>query len=146
MPITLPCTCGKTFRIKDELSGKRVKCPACGGVLAVPAAPSAQEPVLEPLDDEPEAAGGPAETGPRAPARKKKKGKKRARARDREEVDAEFDRWRERAYWNKRFLRGSAFVVLGLVVICGAAYLLVRHSQDVLPLHSVLLLLIGVAA
>lgn len=36
MPITLPCACGKSFRVKDELAGRKVRCPGCGGVLAVP--------------------------------------------------------------------------------------------------------------
>lgn len=36
MPIPLTCTCAATFRIKDELAGKRVKCPNCATVLTVP--------------------------------------------------------------------------------------------------------------
>jgi hypothetical protein len=134
--------------VNDGLAGKRVKCPGCGGVLAVPEAPAELEPVLEPLDDdEPDPAGGSAEPGPRAPAKKKKKkkGKKRAKAKSREEVDEEFDRWVHRSYWRKRIIRGSAFVGLGLIVIGGATYLLVLHPQDVQPWHSVLLLLVGIA-
>ena len=38
MPILVDCPCGKKFRARDELSGKRVKCPACGQVLPVPSA------------------------------------------------------------------------------------------------------------
>src|SRR5947208_1638617 len=31
MPISVTCTgCGKTLTIRDELMGKRIKCPACG--------------------------------------------------------------------------------------------------------------------
>jgi hypothetical protein len=61
MPISLACPkCQKRLRIKDELAGKRVRCPGCGSLLPVPApaepapappptvpvAPQAQEPVL----------------------------------------------------------------------------------------------------
>lgn len=34
------CSCGKRLRIAAELAGKRVKCPACKGVIAVPAMPA----------------------------------------------------------------------------------------------------------
>jgi hypothetical protein len=36
MPVTLTCECGKRLRIPDGKEGKRVKCPGCGQVLAVP--------------------------------------------------------------------------------------------------------------
>jgi hypothetical protein len=48
MPITFNCACGKTLRVKDELAGKRVKCPACDAVAAVPAAEPQFEVVEEP--------------------------------------------------------------------------------------------------
>ncbi len=35
MPILLECTCGKKLKVRDELAGKKVKCPACGGVVVV---------------------------------------------------------------------------------------------------------------
>jgi hypothetical protein len=38
MAITVTCQCGKKLGVKDELAGKRVKCPACGTILTVPAA------------------------------------------------------------------------------------------------------------
>jgi hypothetical protein len=45
MPITISCSCGKNLRVKDELAGKRIKCPACAGVIPVPAPPK-EEPEL----------------------------------------------------------------------------------------------------
>jgi WD40 repeat protein len=36
MSLVVKCQCGKTLQAKDELAGKRVKCPACGGILVVP--------------------------------------------------------------------------------------------------------------
>jgi phage FluMu protein Com len=30
------CPCGKKLLVKDEFAGKRIKCPACGVVLAIP--------------------------------------------------------------------------------------------------------------
>lgn len=35
--IQIACACGKTLSAKPELAGKRVKCPKCAAVLAVPA-------------------------------------------------------------------------------------------------------------
>ena len=64
----------------------------------------------------------------------------------REDVDREFDEWVQKNYWRKRVFRGSAFITLGLIIIGGATYLLVRHAEDVKPYQSILLLLIGVGA
>lgn len=37
MAIRFECDCGKSFSVKDERAGKRVKCSECGDVLTVPA-------------------------------------------------------------------------------------------------------------
>ena len=37
MPITVTCSCGKSLKVRDELIGKRVKCPACGNTFPVQA-------------------------------------------------------------------------------------------------------------
>jgi hypothetical protein len=37
MPITVTCSCGKSLKVRDELIGKRVKCPACGNAFPVQA-------------------------------------------------------------------------------------------------------------
>ncbi|MFP6675334.1 MAG: DUF805 domain-containing protein [Pirellulaceae bacterium] len=37
MTINASCSCGKTFRVKDELAGKKVKCSTCGQPFTVPA-------------------------------------------------------------------------------------------------------------
>jgi ribosomal protein S27E len=43
MPIAVQCPgCEKDLRIKDALAGKKIKCPACTGVLLVPAAAPAR--------------------------------------------------------------------------------------------------------
>jgi hypothetical protein len=38
MPIRVNCKCGKNYTVKDELRGKRLKCPACQTFLVVGAA------------------------------------------------------------------------------------------------------------
>ncbi len=53
MPISVPCQCGKTLNVRDELAGKAVKCPACQKVLQVPTSKN------------PAAAAQPAKTAPR---------------------------------------------------------------------------------
>jgi hypothetical protein len=37
MPINLTCECGKKLAVKEEMAGRKVKCPGCGAVLVVPA-------------------------------------------------------------------------------------------------------------
>jgi hypothetical protein len=41
MPIKVACQCGQQFAAKDELAGKRVKCPKCAAVLTIPQASAA---------------------------------------------------------------------------------------------------------
>jgi hypothetical protein len=41
MPIKITCpnpNCRKTLTARDEMAGRKVKCPACGGAIAIPAA------------------------------------------------------------------------------------------------------------
>ncbi|MEA2711234.1 MAG: hypothetical protein QOF78_3835 [Phycisphaerales bacterium] len=49
MPIIVTCECGRQLRARDELAGKRAKCPGCGMLLLV------QPPTVEalPVEDEP---------------------------------------------------------------------------------------------
>lgn len=39
MPLQIPCPCGKTLKVPDNLAGKKVKCPSCAEILDVPASP-----------------------------------------------------------------------------------------------------------
>ena len=39
MTISLTCTCGNAFPVASSLAGRRVKCPACQAVVAVPPRP-----------------------------------------------------------------------------------------------------------
>lgn len=56
--MTVTCACGRAFRAKPELSGKRVNCPVCGQIITVPAGqPAGIEPgppdvTTDPLWDE----------------------------------------------------------------------------------------------
>jgi RsiW-degrading membrane proteinase PrsW (M82 family) len=36
MSIVVSCSCGKEFRARDDLAGRRLRCPACGGALVIP--------------------------------------------------------------------------------------------------------------
>lgn len=36
MPLSFKCECGKALRVKDELAGKKVKCPSCNQVIVTP--------------------------------------------------------------------------------------------------------------
>ncbi|QEH32183.1 hypothetical protein OJF2_06520 [Aquisphaera giovannonii] len=44
MPISLVCsTCGRSYQLKDEYAGRKVRCPGCQEVQVVPAAPDGDE-------------------------------------------------------------------------------------------------------
>lgn len=47
MPIQVKCACGASFKVKDEMAGKKGKCPRCAGPIVVPAAAPAPELALE---------------------------------------------------------------------------------------------------
>jgi hypothetical protein len=51
MPIVVSCKCGKNLRVKDELAGKRVKCPECAQLTTVPAATLPAGPAKQPADE-----------------------------------------------------------------------------------------------
>lgn len=54
MPVTVTCACSKSFSLKDEFSGRLVKCPGCGGSVRVRAGSSssaAPAPALTPESD-----------------------------------------------------------------------------------------------
>jgi len=36
MPILVTCQCGKQYKFKDEVAGRRAKCLACGQVVQIP--------------------------------------------------------------------------------------------------------------
>ena len=37
MPITLTCSgCGRSFQLRDEMAGRKVRCPDCQSVQVVP--------------------------------------------------------------------------------------------------------------
>src|SRR5262245_37598904 len=36
MAISASCVCGKSYRLKDEMAGKRVRCAQCSAVFDVP--------------------------------------------------------------------------------------------------------------
>ena len=38
MAISVACACGKQLKVKDELAGKKIRCPACQAAVVVPAA------------------------------------------------------------------------------------------------------------
>src|SRR6516164_4066982 len=45
-PISMQCRCERAFRVKDELAGKKIRCPSCKQVLLVPT------PEPAPVDEE----------------------------------------------------------------------------------------------
>jgi len=53
MSILLSCRCGKKLRVKDDLAGKKVKCPGCAAIVPVPKAAPPDTAEEEPIEPEP---------------------------------------------------------------------------------------------
>lgn len=53
MSLLIECVCGKKLKVRDELAGKKVKCPGCGKTLVAPT-PAMEEPpeLLEMLEED----------------------------------------------------------------------------------------------
>lgn len=49
MPISFSCACGKELRARDELAGRKTKCPACSEILTIPK-PEPEAPADDPED------------------------------------------------------------------------------------------------
>jgi hypothetical protein len=43
MPILLQCDCGRAVRVKDELAGRKIRCPDCQEIMKVPVPKVAHE-------------------------------------------------------------------------------------------------------
>ncbi|MCI0704449.1 MAG: hypothetical protein L0241_25625 [Planctomycetia bacterium] len=159
MPITLTCACGKPLRVADQFAGRVVKCPVCGATQTAGQPVAQQAAVVPPakeqaeFDDfevveetsapatpkppqsaskarvkaiaEEEPAPAPPPDNPTKP--KKKKKKKKAEGED----DDWYERTRENEAWMKRVLRGSAFIIAGLVILIGVAIIYFFYWEDV---------------
>ncbi len=62
MPIQVECSCGRALRVRDDLAGKKIRCPGCQGVMTVPAASDDEEEAVTAAPPRPKAA--PAKTRP----------------------------------------------------------------------------------
>jgi hypothetical protein len=152
MPITLSCSCGKVFTLKDELAGRRIRCPACQGVMEVPAP---EEEMVEPVvTEEPDA--GEEELPAQKPKKKKKK-KKKMTEKDltplskRQKREQEIERQDEKRRAIIRVIRSSAFLGLGLVALIGSVWGLISYGSMVFdaPMSMIGLgagLVVGLAA
>lgn len=58
MPLAFNCDCGRALRVKDELAGKKIRCPECKSILTVPDRNISDELELEviPADEDEETA------------------------------------------------------------------------------------------
>ncbi len=151
MPISFKCACGRALRVKNELGGRRVRCPSCSSILTVPKLDieydAADDSVVdtpsdaekEPDRDEPEAPAATAITDRplyRAPASVKKR--RPASKRDRKKESR-----RPRMVFSI-----NAEVASGLVMIVAA---IVWFVGGLLWLHRIffyppILLIIGIGA
>lgn len=110
MPIAVSCReCGRRFKARDELAGRKVKCPECG------------EPVRVPEEqDEPAVSAGPPPRRSRPPEHEDAEPSPRRRSR-RDEDDDEDERPRKKKESNKGLIiglcAGGGVVLIGAVVL-----------------------------
>jgi hypothetical protein len=152
--IPLACACGRRFRIKDELAGKRILCPECKAIIAVPAA-AAEEPIDLPAyvvseeprqesanydPDEPRPLYRAGSTSPSKAAPPKKKRKKRPWD--------ESEPRRSRSSSDKGWLGGTNAGLFGglAMVIIAIVWFVVGLSLNIIFFYPPILLIIGLIA
>ena len=69
MPISLSCGCGRALRLRDEYAGKRIRCPECQTVLAVPDSDVETSGFI--VDESPQASSSISTRPPEPPARQR---------------------------------------------------------------------------
>jgi hypothetical protein len=128
MPITVACECGKQLRVKEELAGKKIRCPGCQAIVVVPAAdavveesprrPARVEAIEEDEAPAPKARRQAAPVEDEAPPRQPAKKPARADDYDNDYAEEE-DRYAAR---KKKAARARLFAVLGVgVIVLGLA-------------------------
>jgi hypothetical protein len=55
MPILFECACGKRLKAREEIAGRKTRCPQCGRMNTVPPAPPKPTPEAPPADEPPSA-------------------------------------------------------------------------------------------
>jgi hypothetical protein len=53
MPLLVTCSCGRKLSVRDDLIGRKVKCPSCGGVIQVESGVAEIAPVSAPVKPPP---------------------------------------------------------------------------------------------
>jgi hypothetical protein len=158
MPIDLTCSCGKKATVKDELAGKKGKCPACGNVLTVPvpSAPDSEESafallmeaeaeVAKSKSEPPEPSAGkkshievpepiPLAAGP-PPAKKPKKAKKK-------EINYEAIE-EPRSSGPPRIVISPGVMAAVGMILCGGLITAMSVDSGRAPIYGVILMLVG---
>jgi hypothetical protein len=120
---------------------------------AQPATPSKSKPRVKATVEEEKPAAAPPPATPGVVGKPKKKKKKKAGAAAGEEDDDWYERMRESEAKMRRILRGSAFVVAGVLVLVGAAVLYFGYGDDLewaggvkVKLFLIIMVIAGLAA
>lgn len=129
MPISVVCTCARTFTVRDDLAGKRVKCPDCGRPVRVSPPPAAEDPLagLNDLD--------PAELKslPALPAARKKRKSKKS-------IDSESFGSSDHDAW-KFAITPKVMAVFGVVALVGVSFIAaLMNPALMLAIHWMFLL------
>lgn len=159
VPITFACACGKTLRVRDDLVGRWVRCPACKETALVPEAAMAPKPAFEVVEDEPAP---PPRTRVKAEAAAIRLGDEEPPRRPRSRPDQEYDgprkaRKRNRSRRNEDEAKPGHFatergvvnggVIGGLAAMVGAVvWFVVGLMNDILFYYPPILFILGIVA
>ncbi len=141
MPISVDCSCGKTYRVKETLAGKKIRCSDCSEVIKVPAAEDDDNPVFDEYDTSSSAADDEEESAPALPPRVKRKAKPAQR-----EVEA--DESPRRQHLQKGWFESTNGGVLGgiLMIIIAVVWFVGGLAGGVIFFYPPILLIIGIVA
>ncbi len=127
--IPIQCACGRNLRLKDELAGKRVRCPECSETVKVPAA-EPDDAFLEDIEDD------SAEELPKARSRSTRSTKK---------ASTKTTRRKSGPGLTAKQIFGYAILALGVVLVAGMVFFIFSGEFQPKRLRALILpfLMIG---
>jgi hypothetical protein len=141
MPISLTCECGKKYRVKDTLAGKKIRCADCAEVLKVPAPDAGDDEDMDEFEDLPSTARDPEESQRSLPPRMKRPAKVSKR-------DAEPDNPAPRKLLKKGWFESTNGGVFGgiLMILIAVVWFVAGLAGGRIFFYPPILLIIGIVS
>ena len=141
MSISIACSCGKKYRVKETLAGKKIRCADCSELIKVPVQDADDNAAFDEFDALPPAARDREEREPSLPPRTKRRSKATER-------DVKADKPAGRKLLEKGWFESTNGGVLGgvLMMLIAVVWFVAGLAADRIFFYPPILLVIGFVA